>query len=81
MLDCDGWEYATAYQDAFTATVLGHAMVLTPVEDGLFSLQTEHSNGWAARVRVEAFNVAPERRANVVLALCELAYQAAGSAA
>lgn len=34
MLDCDGWEHATAYHDAIVSTIAGHAVGLVPLADG-----------------------------------------------
>lgn len=75
MLDCDGWEHATAYHDAFMATVLGHGVALIPDDEGLYSLQSEHSLGWPVKVIAEAFNPDESRRANVALAFAGLAHE------
>lgn len=62
MLDCDGWEHATAYHRAFESTVLGMPGVMVPHDDHLHFLWTEHLSGWPLHAQATMCSPDDERR-------------------
>jgi len=79
MLDCDGWEYATAYHGAFDATVLGCPVAAIPTQG--VTVVTFQPAGWPEAVVREALAVDRRRRERFAAVLTATAHRAAGVAA
>lgn len=69
MLDCDGWEYATAYRRALESTILGMPGVLVPHEDHLHFLWTEHVSDWPLVAQNEILHLDERNRARIAVVL------------
>lgn len=78
MLDCDGWELATAYHDAFDSSITGHptAVVPAPQVGGVINV-TFAATGWTEKVVREAINPDRKRRELFVYCLIDTATKAA----
>lgn len=74
MLDCDGWQYATAYHDAFTSTVLGHPVAaVTNHFGGIVNVTFERLDDAAEKVVREALGFEQWRRARLATCLLRTA--------